>query len=204
MVNKSNKSEIMEKYEWIEQAAKFYFQIFSTEYDAKFINELLKGGGGNSILCGSWMKISNNFMKYRISESSLKRLNEIKFPYIKEDSLVNINWSDINSQKKLFYNNAKTIENRKKVGKLFHFDHHPSNKKILLLLKEKVNELSKEDSSYESKIEQFSNFIKSIQTVDLITIEQDFVRTTADLKSLLSKEERDSLLKGKWYDLNLK
>lgn len=204
MINKPKKPKIMKKDEWIEQAAKFYFQIFSTEYDARFINELLKGGGGNSILCGSWMKISNNFIKYRISENSLRRFDEIKFPYIKEAGFVNINWSDIKNQKKLFFNNAKTIEKRKNAGKFFHFDHHPSNKKILLLLKEKVNELSKEDTSNETKIEQFSNFIKSIQTVDLITIEQDYVRTTADLKELLSKGDRDSLLKGKWYKLNLK
>lgn len=59
-------TKIMPREKWIKQAAIFYYQIFSTDYDNQFLNEILKGGGGNSILCSSWMKISNNFINYML------------------------------------------------------------------------------------------------------------------------------------------
>ena len=73
----------MNKEMWINQAAIFYYQIFSGEYEEWFQEKMLQGGGGNSILCGSWMKISANFLEYRISGEALHLLDKLKFPYFK-------------------------------------------------------------------------------------------------------------------------
>ena len=40
----------------------------------------------------------------------------------------------------MFSSNAKGAENRKKNGQYFHFDHNPSNKKVLMLLKNKIQD----------------------------------------------------------------
>lgn len=66
----------MTKEKWIKEASLFFYQVFSPSYDDSFKEELLKGGGGNSILCGTWSKISKHFINYRISGNAIKRLDD--------------------------------------------------------------------------------------------------------------------------------
>ncbi|HHV33822.1 MAG TPA: hypothetical protein GXX71_03930 [Acholeplasma sp.] len=58
--------------------------------------------------------------------------------------------------------------------------------------------------SEDDQIDLLSEFIYNIQTIDLITIEQDDVITKADkkLKTAFSKDVRDKMLNDKWYWIN--
>lgn len=52
--------------------------------------------------------------------------------------------------------------------------------------------------------EELTEYVKSVQTLDLFTVQEDDIRTFADRRSLsgpLSAEERDSLLNTKFYTL---
>lgn len=100
----------------------------------------------------------------------------------------------------MFHNNAKWAENRTKAGKFFHFDHNPSNKKVLELLNERIK-LHKNSDGF---LEELTEYIKTIQTIDLITVYEDDTRTSKDLdsrESPLSSEERDRLLGTVFYSL---
>lgn len=74
-------------------------------------------------------------------------LTNIGFRYKSQEDIIYIKLSEIQKRSHLFFNNAKSIEKRKEQGKLFHLDHHPSNKQILLLLKKKTYELINDESS---------------------------------------------------------
>ncbi len=190
--------------DWVRNTAVFYYQIFSKEYNDDFLAELLKGGGGNSVLCGSWYKLGSKFVKSRISGKALKELQKIKFPLSIENNIVRIKLRDIDNNNSLFKNNAKTIEKRRAAGKFFHFDHNPSNMRLINLLNNKVKELLASGLSEDDQIDLLSEFIYNIQTIDLITIEQDDVITKADkkLKTAFSKDVRDKMLNDKWYWIN--
>lgn len=202
----SEKKKKLNPEEWIKNAAIFYYQIFSSSYDELFLAELLKGGGGNSTLCGSWMKLSSKFVKYRISKTALNDLKIKGVQYSLNNDIVEISKKDIKKNKSMFSNDSKSTEKRELSGKFFHFDHNPSNKHILTLLNSKVKELSIVSLSQEEKIELLSDYISKIQTVDLITIKQDDMITKADRlnKNALSKDVRDKLLKDTWYNLVIK
>lgn len=195
----------MDKEKWINDTARLFFQIFSVDYEEIFIRKLLSGGGGNSTLCATWMHLNNYFVGYRISKKAYELLlkkvqpedkNKIKF----DNNTVYVSRKIYKKYSKMFYNNAKGSENRTEAGKVFHFDHNPSNKKVLELLNSKI----KRQKNEEGLLQELVEYIKKIQTVDLITVEEDDIRTQADRKNEngpLLGEERDELLKTEFYVL---
>ena len=197
------KSSIISREEWIRNTAIFYFQIFNAKYDDLFLLELLKGGGGNSTLCGSWMKLSSKFVRSRISGSALIELEKKSIPFSIEGDKVVILTKTLDKYWSMFSSNSKGSEKREISGKYFHFDHNPSNKHILSLLNNKVKEINVVSLTQKAKIELLSDYISDIQTVDLITIKQDDERTKADRSIALSKDVRDKLLDDKWYYLSI-
>lgn len=188
---------------WIKDTALLFYQIFSVDYEESFTNRLLAGGGGNSTLCATWIHLSDAFVPYRISEdaykSLIKKIDEIDRGKIRivEDKIYIPKY--INKKyHSMFYNNAKGAENRKKAGKFFHFDHNPSNKKVLEILSSTIKE-HKNDNGY---LEVLADYIKNIQTIDLITVDEDDIRTWKDRSDgAYSAAERDKMLKTKFYKL---
>ncbi len=176
----------------VRDTALIFYQIFSVDYEEdKFLDKLLKGGGGNSTLCSTWTQLSDRFIKYRISKNAYSLLMSLiddsdKKLVIEKDNCVTIPEKLIYKKYySLFFNNAKGAVNRKNNGKYFHFDHNPSNKKVFILLK---NEISKnKDVDKEEFLRRLSDYIKQIQIVDLITVEEDDIRTLADLKLKMIK-----------------
>lgn len=198
--------EVDEK--WFRDVALLFYQIFSVEYEnEEFIKRLLMGGGGNSTLCSTWTHLSDCFIKYRISKKAysllITKLDDIdKKSIIKKGNVIEIPEKLIgNKYHALFFNNAKGAERRKQNGKYFHFDHNPSNKKVLTNLK---NEIKNHDYS-EEYLKELVSYIKQIQTVDLITVEEDDVRTYADQKTKdkLDSKQRDCLTSSGFYDLKI-
>lgn len=193
---------------WIKDVALFFYQIFSVKYENKeFVKRLLMGGGGNSTLCSTWTHLSDDFIEYRISKKAYNLLlekvesNDKKY-IVKNGDTVSIPKFIIEKKyHQLFFNNAKGAENRKLKSKYFHFDHNPSNRKVLLKIKGKIEEHDYSDEY----LEELSQYIKQIQTVDLITVEEDDIRTYADqnLKEKLEAHERDLLTKSKFYNLEI-
>ncbi|MGM9848510.1 MAG: hypothetical protein ACI312_02030 [Bacilli bacterium] len=198
--------EVNEK--WIKDVALFFYQIFSVEYENKeFVKRLLMGGGGNSTLCSTWTHLSDDFIEYRISKKAYNLLlekvesNDKKY-IVKNGDTISIPKFIIEKKyHQMFFNNAKGAENRKLKSKYFHFDHNPSNRKVLLKIKGKIEEHDYSDEY----LEELSQYIKQIQTVDLITVEEDDIRTYADqnLKEKLDAHERDLLTKSKFYNLEI-
>ena len=189
---------------WIEDTALFYFRIFSGNYGEDFLNKLLKGGGGNSTLCASWYQLSPVFVPQRISGTALNSLREKSFDIIEEDNTIRIKKSQIQENHIMFYNNAKGAQKRIIAGKYFHFDHNPSNKKILSLLNERIKGFMESQVSEQDILLDLSEYLKTIQTVDLITVEQDEIRTSADRDDLpLTNAQRDALINDTWYTLEI-
>ena len=197
-------SNVKEK--WIGNTALLFFQIFSVDYDDEaFINKLLAGGGGNSTLCSTWNHLNGCFVSYRISENAynllIEKLDaEDKNKVDLKDNTVYVSRKIYKKYHVMFYHNAKGATNREKVGKFFHFDHNPSNKKVLELLNKQI----KEHRNNEGFLDELTEYIKTIQTIDLITIYEDDLRTKTDLKNSdgpLSSQERDELLGTHFYKL---
>lgn len=191
---------------WIKDTALLFYQIFSVDYEDKaFTNKLLAGGGGNSTLCSTWTHLNGPFVTYRISKNAYdlliqkidsSDLNKIRL----EDNIVYISKKIYKKYHRLFYHNAKGAENRINTGKFFHFDHNPSNKKVLELLNEKIKKHKAEDGF----LLELTEYIKTIQTIDLITVYEDDMRTATDLSNPngpLSSSERDQLLNTHFYIL---
>lgn len=198
--------EVDEK--WLKDVALLFYQIFSVEYEnEEFIKRLLMGGGGNSTLCSTWTHLSDDFIEYRISKKAydllLKKVDASdKHLIVKKRDTISIPKYLIKKKyHSMFFNNAKGAENRKLKNKYFHFDHNPSNRKVLINLKE---EIEKHDYSDKYLIE-LSQYIKQIQTVDLITVEEDDIRTYADQnsKEKLDASKRDQLTKSKFFNLDI-
>ena len=195
--------------QWIRDTALIFYHIFSVDYEnEEFLKKLLKGGGGNSTLCSTWTQLSDFFIKYRISKRAYNEImKEIDITdrkqIIKEGNIVKIPYGIIYKKyHDKFFNNAKGAKNRREKGKCFHFDHNPSNKKVLSELRKKItNNKNKDEQEFLKKL---ANYIKQIQTVDLITVEEDEMRTNADLNrkdDKLSSLERDKISNSKFYDL---
>lgn len=185
---------------WIENTALFFYQIFSVDYENEaFINKLLAGGGGNSTLCSTWMHLNDCFVPRRISNNAyellIKKLNdEDKNKVCLKNNTVYISKQIYNNYHSMFYNNAKGAKNRTKAGKFFHFDHNPSNKKVLGFLNNEIKS-HKDEKGFLKKL---AKDIKTIQTIDLITVYEDDVRTSADRKGPLTSSKRDELLVKKY------
>lgn len=189
---------------WIEDTALFYFKIFSGSYGDNFLKKLLKGGGGNSTLCASWYQLSPVFVPKRVSGSAVKLLKEKSFDVFEDGTIVRLKKKELNNKHLLFYHNAKGAQNRINIGKLFHFDHNPSNKKILSLLNDRIKDFMESQVSEQEILLDLSEYLKTIQTVDLITVEQDEIRTKADRADYpLTNIERDALLGDIWYVLEI-
>lgn len=189
---------------WIEDTALFYFRIFSGNYGEDFLNKLLKGGGGNSTLCASWYQLSPVFVPQRISGAALTSLREKSFDIIEEGNIIRVKKSQIQENHIMFYHNAKGAQKRIIAGKYFHFDHNPSNKKILSLLNDRIKGFMESQVSEQDILLDLSEYLKTIQTVDLITVEQDEIRTSADRDDLpLTNAQRDALINDAWYILEI-
>ena len=198
------KMKMNKKQKWIEDTALFYFKIFSGNYGDEFLKKLLKGGGGNSTLCASWYQLSPVFVPQRISGQALKLLKEKSFSVEEQNGTIKVKSSEIKSNHGMFYNNAKGAKNRIKAGKFFHFDHNPSNKKILAMLNDKIKNYMESKITEQEILNNLSEYLKTIQTVDLITVQQDEIRTNADREGkLLSNIQRDNLIKDHWYVLEI-
>ena len=199
------KNEI-DKDKWVKSTALLFYQIFSANYDNEaFLHKILSGGGGNSTLCSTWMNLAEFFIPHRISENAYKLLiekladNEKNEIYMKNDKVF-ISKKIYKKYSYWFFNNAKGAANRLRTGKFFHFDHNPSNKKVLYLLHNNVKE-NKSDINFFNK---FTQYVQSIQTLDLITVFEDDLRTRADRNNKngpLSATDRDLLLNTKFYTL---
>ena len=195
--------------EWIKDTALLFYQIFSPYYtDEKFNKKLVTGGGGNSTLCSTWTQLSDKFLSYRISKRAYQLLlnlisDEDRSAIVKINNDVTISKKIIyDKYHKLFFNNAKGVVNRKKNGKYFHFDHNPSNKKVLTLLKSKI----KGQKGTKKFLNELTEYVKKVQTIDLITVEEDEVRTNADSKlkdNKINALERDKLIKAEFYNLHI-
>lgn len=184
---------------WVKNTALLFYQIFSVDYtDKVFIKKLLSGGGGNSTLCATWMQLVQFFINHRISYNAytllLEKLEDGDKKYVRlENKIVYINKKLYRKYHYLFANNAKGAQNRISAGKYFHFDHNPSNKKVLELLNDKIKSHKDEVGFFE----ELTRYISSVQTLDLITVEEDDIRTNADRNSIngpLPSNERDALL----------
>ena len=197
--------KVIDKEKWIRDTARLFYQIFSIEYDDDFKKKLLSGGGGNSTLCATWSQLVNYFVRNRISENAynllLTKVNSSDRNKIRlENDTVYISAKIFKKYHGMFYNDAKYAQNRIAVGKYFHFDHHPSNKKVLELLCEEISTHKNE----EGFIDNLTEYVRTVQSLDLITVQEDDIRTMADKRSAngpLSLEEREDLLKGKFYPL---
>ena len=183
----------------LDNLAKLLFAIFCKDYDKNFEKLLLSGGGGNSMFVNVWTKPSRYFAKIRISSQSIKTLKEHN--YNKEDLKDRV-------PKEFIKNNAKTIQKRKSHGKFLHIDHNPSNVKVLELISNKIKNLNKGSYTKKEKIEKLKKSLKNIQSIDIITVEQDHKRTNSDLtyskkeKDKMTKKQRDFLLKDKFIVLD--
>ena len=191
---------------WIRDTATLFYQIFSVDYqDEGFITKLLSGGGGNSTLCSTWTHLNGCFVPYRISENAYNLLREKLGEKADEwvclkNNTVYVSKQVYKKHPRMFYHNAKGAENRVNVGKFFHFDHNPSNKKVLALLNEKI----KAHKNDEEFLEELTEYVRTVQTIDLITVFEDDIRTSADKKSRngpLTSEKRDELLNTRFYCL---
>jgi hypothetical protein len=184
----------MEKEKIIESTAKLFLNVFSDKYDPWFENQLVTGGGGNSMFVNAWAKPSAKFIRIRISNEAEKRLADYGYTSL----------SDI--PKNFLRHNAKGTEKRREAGKELHADHNPGNVKVLHLIRDRVSSYGK-FMSEKKKLEDLKAFIREIQTLDIITIEQDDIRTFADSemtkseKNMLTREERDILLHDSFEDL---
>ena len=196
----------MNNEKWIENTARVFYQIFSVDYeDEKFEKKLLIGGGGISIFCSTWTGLSKYFIKYRISKKAYKLLPTLveesdKNLIRKEENTVILPYKLYKKYHYLWSSNEKGAANRKIKRQYFQRDHNPSNKKVLSLISQKI----KNNKDKKDFLKELSKYIQQVQTVDLITVEEDDIRTEADRKSKpekLDASERDKLIGSEFYDL---
>lgn len=178
----------------LDSTAKLLYNVFSDSYSDAFEKKLMSGGGGNSMFVNAWGKPSATFIKRRISGKAKKRLEEHGYT--------------IDTCPPNFYqNNAKTIEKRRSAGKQLHWDHNPGNVKVLQLIRDRVRSYADKKMTPEEKIADLKEYLVGVQTLDLVTIEQDHIRTYRDEilgkkeKDMLTADERDALLKDTWEAL---
>ncbi len=188
MAKKVNREQILES------TAKFMLNVFSDTYDERFEEMLVSGGGGNSMFVNAWQKPSKEFVKTRISSEALARLAEHGYTV-----------DDI--PHRFLCHNAKGAEKRKAAGKELHMDHNPGNVKVLSLIRERVRGYDDTELTEDAKMADLQHFIENVQTLDIITVEQDDQRTKKDAvhtkkeKDMMTAKERDDLLGDTWEDL---
>lgn len=153
-----------------------FYSLYSKKYGAFLEKEIIRGGGGNSPICPIQINLSKYFVKTRISSKAKKIL----------DSNPDLN---LNKRSALFSSNQKSVEKRKKLGQLLHRDHNPSNNYVLRKIRDEVR--SYNNLTVEEGISKLKEFIKTIQTIDIITVEQDEIRNK---HNDISAKERDGLI----------
>jgi hypothetical protein len=185
----------------LDSTARFLYNIFSDKYCDSLEKMLASGGGGNSMFVNAWVKPSALFIKARISTAAVKRLEQ--HGYSLQQFL------DGKVPHQFLHDNAKTIAKRHENGKELHGDHNPGNVKVLHLIRDRVRSYKK-TIMVKQKINDLKKYIAKIQTLDFITIEQDFVRTHKDKqhtkseKDMMTAEQRDMLLNDTWQQIDLK
>ena len=177
--------------DWIKSAALFFWQVFHVEYPSPvFKQELLAGGCGCSMFGQSWVFASKPFVKTRISGKA--RVTLEKDGYL----LDNIPHGYIST-------NKKGSDNRKAVGQKLHRDHSPGNREVVRLIRNKVKSYGS-TSIFADNEKDLCDFIKNVQTLDIITVEQDDLRTcvddkyTKEEKCKFNHQQRDDLLNDIW------
>lgn len=177
----------------LDSTAKFFLNVFSDKYDEFFENMLVSGGGGNSMFVNAWQKPSKHFINARLS-------GEAK-------TCIAAKGYTLETMPHVFLcNNAKGAAKRKAAGKYLHMDHNPGNVKVLHDIRDRVRSYL-DEMSHDTKIADLKEFMKKVQTLDIITVEQDDMRTLADErftkkeKDMMSAKERDNLLNDTWEDL---
>lgn len=197
MKNKTNCLEIDLSVDekMLDSTARFMFNVFNPQsgnYCKEFDDLLIKGGGGNSMFVNCWTKPSSYFIKKRLSGEARNRLREHHYNSLDE------------APHKFKHNNAKGAENRKREGKELHLDHSPGNVKVLELIKEKCKQYDLKKMTYDYIIQDLKQYLRVVQTLDWITVEQDDIRTYKDenytkkQKDKMNHEERDALLNDTW------
>lgn len=171
--------------------AKLFLQVFSQNYCGEFERMLVAGGGGNSMFVNAWSKPSKKFVRCRISSQARLRLQKCGHNNIN-------NVQDIPHS--FLHNNAKKIETRRRAGKELHMDHNPSNVFVLRSIRDRVCSYPP-NCAYDDKLNDLVEFIRNIQTLDIITIEQDEVRTRTHNVENMSAQERDRLLNDTFEDI---
>lgn len=198
-MSQENIVEIPYSEKMLDSTARFMFNVFNTKsgkYCEEFDKLLIAGGGGNSMFVNCWAKPSLHFIKRRISGKAKKRLQEFGYNSIDE------------APRKFKYNNAKGAQKRISKGKYLHLDHSPGNVKVLELIKSKCIEFDPDQTDYETIITAIKEYMRNIQTLDWITVEQDDVRTYGDekyskrQKDKMNHQERDDLLNDTWEYLS--
>jgi hypothetical protein len=180
---------------WIRSTAKFFWNVFHDESDyiPAFIEKLLAGGGGNSMFNQSWVFTSSLFVQRRISSEAVKVLEELGL-------------SKNNIPHDLLHDNAKGEADRKAIGKLLHEDHCPGNVKVMHLIRDKIRSYPL-TATFEDIADDLCEFLKTVQTLDIITVKQDDMRTLKSSgfvkkqKDMFTHEERDALLDDEWEDM---
>jgi hypothetical protein len=186
----------------LRSTAKFFYNVFSDKYDDWFENKLVSGGGGNSMFVNAWVHPSAKFIRYRISSEAIKRLEEHNYSLEK--------FVKGKVPKSFISNNAKGAANRIKAGKHIHGDHNPGNVKVLNLIRDEVRSYKRGPFCKRKNVAELMKFISNLQTLDIITVEQDDKRTYADdampksEKDMLSASERDALLDDTWKPIDPK
>lgn len=177
----------------LDSTAKFFLSVFSEQYDEEFEKMLVSGGGGNSMFVNAWQKPSKHFINARLSGDAKKCLAA--------------NGYTLKTMPHGFIcHNAKGVANRKAAGKYLHMDHNPGNVKVLHDIRDKVRSYP-DKMKHDDKIADLKEFMKKVQTLDVITVEQDDIRTLKDdkftkkEKDMMSSKERDNLLNDTWDDL---
>ena len=78
----------------------------------------------------------------------------------------------------------------------------PTNGFVNLSSMDEVVKLEKDNPDF---LNELTDYVKNIQTVDLITVEEDEIRTSADLKlkdNKMDALERDKLINTEFYNYN--
>lgn len=177
----------------IESLAKFLLNVFSDTYDENFEKMLVSGGGGNSMFVQSWQKPSKLFVKIRISTEAKNKLLEHGYTL---ETMPHV----------FLCHNAKGAKNRIASGKHLHMDHNPGNVKVLHLIRDRIRSYRKAMTK-EEKINDLKEYIRDVQTLDIITVEQDDIRTLRDAnytkkeKDMLTSAQKDALLNDTWTEL---
>ena len=70
-------AKLVNSEEILESTAKLMLSVFSEDYDNRFEEMLVSGGGGNSMFVNAWQKPSKEFIRVRISSQAKKIFQQL-------------------------------------------------------------------------------------------------------------------------------